>query len=149
MRRVITGIIAGTILLSPINAVAYERQCVEPVEVTYEEAQLLMKIASCEAGNQGIEGQRYVMSVVINRVNSPDYPDSIKDVIYQPYQFATKGLSRANITTESHLALADIERGSVYPGIIAFENIDNDELEQYFSKDFVHKDHAFYIKKTK
>ena len=44
-------------------------------ELTYEEAQLLMKIAVAEAGNQGTEGMWLVMSVVMNRVKDPDFPD--------------------------------------------------------------------------
>lgn len=138
------GIIALLIMLmlTPIHAQA--RECPDTVEVTYEEAQLLMKIAYCEAGNQGIEGQRYVMSVVLNRVDSPDYPDTIKDVIFQPHQFATKGMEKAEITWETHLALADIECGSVYPGIIGFEKVENTILEKYFVEDFRYKDHIFY-----
>ena len=91
MKKFIMGVILGLIILNqPINSRAYERQCPKPIEMSYEEAQELMKIAFCEAGNQGIEGQRFVMSVIINRVNSPDWPDTIHEVIYQPCQFATK-----------------------------------------------------------
>lgn len=122
----------------PIHAEA------KTIEVTYEEAQLLMKIAYCEAGNQGREGQRYIMSVVLNRVNSPDYPDSIKEVIYQPHQFATKGMDEAEITVDTHLALADIERGILDKEIIGFERKENTVLEQYFVEQFTYKDHTFY-----
>lgn len=145
MKRLTLGILLGMAILSqPVNARAQERQCSDPIEVTYEEAQELMKIAWCEAGNQGIEGQRYVMSVVLNRVNSPDYPDSIHDVIYQPHQFATKGMSKADVTVETHMALAEIEMGNLVPEIVAFEKADNSALDVYFSKAFTFKDHVFY-----
>lgn len=52
-------------------------------EFTYEEAQLLMRMAQAEAGNQGIDGMWLVMSVAINRVKSKNFPGSITDVIYQ------------------------------------------------------------------
>ena len=41
-----------------------------------------------EARNQGDEGMLMVMSVTKNRVASDAYPDSICDVVYQPYQFS-------------------------------------------------------------
>ena len=73
MKKIIMGVLLGvTILSQPISARAQVRQCPNPIEVTYEEAQELMQIAWCEAGNQGIDGQRYVMSVVINRVKKRD-----------------------------------------------------------------------------
>lgn len=133
-----------TLMLTPMHAQA--RDCPEPVEVTYEEAQLLMKVAFCEAGNQGIEGQRYVMSVILNRVNSPEFPNSIKEVVYQPHQFATKGIPGAEITEETHRALAEIECGCVYPDIIGFEKIGNTDLEKYFVETFRFRDHIFYKK---
>lgn len=49
--------------------------------------ELLAAIIFCEAGNQPYEGQVAVGAVVINRVNSGAYPNSIEEVIYQPGQF--------------------------------------------------------------
>lgn len=148
MKKILAGFLIGAIILNaPINSRAYERQCPKPIEVTYEEAQELMKIAWCEARNQGIDGQRFVMSVVINRVNSPDYPDNIHDVIFQPHQFATEGMKDAEVTRETHLALAELEMGNLVPEVIAFEKSESDFLNQYFDKAFTFKDHTFYTKK--
>lgn len=44
---------------------------------------LLAKIAMAEAGGEGIEGKAYVIMVVLNRVRSDAFPDTIRDVIYQ------------------------------------------------------------------
>ena len=41
----------------------------------------------CEAGNQPYEGQVAVGAVVMNRVRSGVYPNSISEVIYQSGQF--------------------------------------------------------------
>ena len=38
---------------------------------------------------EGHDGQKAVIEVVFNRVLSPDWPDTVKDVIYQKGQFAT------------------------------------------------------------
>ena len=49
--------------------------------------ELLASLIFCEAGNQPYEGQVAVGAVVMNRVKSSTYPDTISDVIYQSGQF--------------------------------------------------------------
>lgn len=49
--------------------------------------ELLAALIFCEAGNQPYEGQVAVGAVVMNRVNSSAYPNTISDVIYQSGQF--------------------------------------------------------------
>lgn len=148
MKRVIAGILAGLCVLTcPIQADAYERQCPQTIEVTQQEAVELMQIASAEALNQGIDGMRYVMSVVINRVNSPDYPNDIHSVIYQPHQFYTAGMAKAEITPEVHMALALLEMGNLTPEIVAFETVQSDALDVYYSEAFTSGDHKFYTVK--
>lgn len=48
---------------------------------------LLASLIQCEAGGEPYEGQVAVGTVVMNRVESDDFPDNIYDVIYQPDQF--------------------------------------------------------------
>jgi hypothetical protein len=57
------------------------------VSCTEEEIDLLARVVNAEAGNEPMEGQVAVAAVVINRVRSPQYPNSIDDVIRQPGQF--------------------------------------------------------------
>ena len=148
MKRGIAGILAGLCVLTyPIQADAYERQCPQTIEVTQQEAVELMQIASAEALNQGIDGMRYVMSVVINRVNSPDYPNDIHSVIYQPHQFYTAGMAKADITPEVHMALALLEMGNLTPEIVAFETVQSDALDVYYSEAFTSGNHKFYTVK--
>ena len=49
---------------------------------------LLANIIYCEAGGEPYEGQVAVGAVVINRVLSSKYPNTVIGVIYQPYQFS-------------------------------------------------------------
>ena len=58
-------------------------------EVTYAEGDryLLANLIYCEAGNQPYEGQVGVGAVVMNRVMSAVFPDTIVGVIYQSNQF--------------------------------------------------------------
>ena len=52
------------------------------------ELELLSTIIYCEAGNQSYEGQLAVGSVIMNRVASGSFPNSISGVIYQSGQFS-------------------------------------------------------------
>ncbi|MGN1266650.1 MAG: cell wall hydrolase [Dorea sp.] len=49
--------------------------------------ELLASIIYCEAGNQPYKGQVAVGAVILNRVQSSSYPNSIEAVIYQKGQF--------------------------------------------------------------
>ena len=148
MKRVVAGILAGLcILTQPVTAHAHERQCPTVIEVTQAEAMELMQIASAEALNQGTPGMLLVMSVVMNRVASPDYPDTIHEVIHQPHQFYTAGMKSAELTSDVHMALAQLEMGCKYPEIVAFERSENDSLDVYYDEAFDFKDHTFYTVK--
>lgn len=52
-----------------------------------EDLDLLARIIYAEARGESFEGQVAVGAVVLNRVQHPDFPKSIKDVVYQPGQF--------------------------------------------------------------
>lgn len=79
----------------------------EVTAVSGEDADLLAALIYCEAGGEPYEGQVAVGAVVMNRVKSPSFPNSISEVIYQSGQFGpaiTGKLSRvmaAGSTTES------------------------------------------------
>ena len=148
MKKKLLGVLVGLVLLcQPVQVEAHERQCPPPIEITYEEAQELLEIAFCEAGNQGVDGQLYVMSVIWNRVNDPAFPDNIHDVIHQRGQFATAGMSKAEPTWETHYALALLEMGNCTPEIIAFERTESNVLDVYFSEAFDYRAHTFYTSK--
>ena len=59
----------------------------QAAQTAAEEKELLAALIFCEAGNQPYEGQVAVGAVVMNRVNSGQFPDTITDVIYQSGQF--------------------------------------------------------------
>lgn len=52
------------------------------------EKELLASLIFCEAGNQPYEGQVAVGVVVMNRIKSSSYPDTMEEVIYQSGQFS-------------------------------------------------------------
>lgn len=49
--------------------------------------QYMTKCVIAEAGNQDEIGKRLVADVILNRWESEDFPNTIPDVINQPYQF--------------------------------------------------------------
>lgn len=65
-----------------------------------EESQMLMKIAMAEAEGESVEGKALVMLVVLNRVWSEDFPDTIEEVIFQPEQFSPVTEGGRYYTTE-------------------------------------------------
>ncbi len=72
-----------------------EMVIVEPITVieepkyTNEELDLLARVIWCEAGSDWLtdEHQKAVASVVVNRVNDDRFPNTIKEVVYQPGQY--------------------------------------------------------------
>lgn len=61
-----------------------------------EELLLLQKIVMAEAEGEPYEGKVAVANVVLNRLRSANFPDTIKSVIYQKYQFSPVGNGRIN-----------------------------------------------------
>lgn len=58
------------------------------VDFTPEERELLARLIHAEARGEPLEGQIAVGAVVINRVKSDKFPDTITEVIYQKGQFS-------------------------------------------------------------
>ncbi len=89
------------------------------VNASASEQELLAALIYCEAGNQPYEGQVAVGAVVMNRVRSGSFPDTITDVIYQSGQFtpAMTGwldsvLASGGYTDSARQAAADALAGS-------------------------------------
>lgn len=64
----------------------------DPQAPTYteEEIKMIAQLTMAEAGNQSELGKRLVIDVVLNRVEheNPQFPDTVKEVIYQKNQFS-------------------------------------------------------------
>lgn len=77
-------------------------------EVSFSEGDraLLANLIYCEAGGEPYPGQLAVGSVVINRVLSSKYPDSVVGVIYQNKQFSPVGSGRLDLALANNRATA-------------------------------------------
>ncbi len=74
-------------------------------EITFAEGDryLLANLIYCEAGNQPYEGQIAVGAVVMNRVMSSVFPDTVAGVIYQNRQFSPVASGRLALAlAENH-----------------------------------------------
>lgn len=76
------------------------------IDMSHEERELLAKIVFLESGNQSLTGQRCVVEVVLNRVLSPLFPNTVRGVLSQPNQFSTyKNVGIAKPTMEQYQAI--------------------------------------------
>ncbi len=115
-----------------------------------DDAEILMKLAMAEAEGESTEGKAMVMLVVLNRMLSSEFPNTIKDVVFQSNQFSTVNAGGRYWTTEPDedcvAALRLIEHGyDESNGALYFESVVGDSwhsknLEFLFQKG----NHKFY-----
>ncbi|MDP5276704.1 cell wall hydrolase [Chengkuizengella sp. 2205SS18-9] len=108
---------------------------------TEEDALLLAKIISAEAGYEPYEGQLAVGNVILNRVNDTRFPNTIKDVIYAPNQFgpAHRGeLEGLQPSAESIRAAQEVLAGkNIVEGALYFFNPAVSSTDFFLSKEVV------------
>lgn len=64
-----------------------EQRAARRIACTEEDYQVLLKIVEAEAGICDDKGKILVADVIINRVLSDQFPDSVKSVVFEPSQF--------------------------------------------------------------
>ena len=75
-----------------------ESEAKEVISFSNDDLYLLSKLITGEARGESYEGQLAVAAVVINRVQDPRFPKTIKDVIYQPKAFSAVSDGQINLT---------------------------------------------------
>lgn len=118
MQEVTINISANEVFIKPAEP--------DPVEMVPEDDEIYL-LAACveaEAGNQSLLGKRMVADVILNRVDSKEFPDTISAVITQPYQFSTwwnGAIADAEVTEET-LQAVHMELGErSYPSLMFFD----------------------------
>lgn len=71
-----------------------------------EDLYWLSRIIYAESGNQSLDGKIAVGNVVLNRVASPKFPDSVYSVIFQRNQFTPASNGRINRTPTAECVIA-------------------------------------------
>ncbi|MFC4322917.1 cell wall hydrolase [Litchfieldia salsa] len=98
----------------------------ENASFSANELDLLARIVRAEAQSEPFEGKVAVAAVVLNRVESDLFPNSIKEVIYQPRQFQPVSNGQINKPADEesiravHAALTDMR--SIAQGSLFFYN---------------------------
>lgn len=92
--------------------------------ISVEDAEILMKIAVLEDYTDDVS-QAYIMSIILNRVNSPEFPNTVKEVVEQEGQFlklTDKRYLNAKPDVNSHFALAKIESREIETEFLFYES---------------------------
>lgn len=95
--------------------------------LTFDDLYLLSKIIETEAGSNWLteEHRQMVASVVVNRVKSPEFPNTLYEVVYQRGQYAAARTSRFEnlIPSEKAVrsAMAVLKDGSIAPPSVVFQ----------------------------
>ncbi len=69
--------------------------------ISSSDLNLLAKCVYAEARGESYVGQVAIAAVVLNRVESPSFPNTIAGVIYQPYAFTAVDDGQINLTPNS------------------------------------------------
>lgn len=110
-----------------------------------EEAALLAAVVRMEAGGESYEGKLAVASVVVNRVRSGSYPNSVDGVVYQSGQFP----GAANGTLAGFLAGGvggDSKKAAVeaLSGLTNVEYLHFNSVSRIGTSGYVIGNHCFY-----
>lgn len=115
-----------------------------------ENAYLLAKIAMAEAESESVEGKALVMLVVLNRVWSNEFPDSIPEVIFQERQFSPVSNGRFDSVEPNQecyeaLELIQVEKWDESQGALYFESeSESDWHSENLQFLFQYGNHYFY-----
>ena len=132
----------------PVEVVVY-KEYENETELTEDEIELLAAVVHAEAGNQDQVGKRLVVDVILNRMYSDKFPNTVTDVIYQKYngqwQFSSvPNLGKQIITEDDFNAVYAEMRERLDTNIVYFK------LNGYhtFAKDeYQHGAHYFSSQK--
>ena len=90
-----------------------EKEAARQAAVVYysdQDYEVLTRIVEAEAGGCDTKGRILVANVVLNRVKSKEFPNTITDVVYQKSQFSPKTVEAVNRALEGE----DYSQGALY-----------------------------------
>ena len=76
--------------------------------ITSAEREMLARLVYREANTESLECQMAIVSVVVNRWQDGRWGDTLKDVIYSPYQFTPANLLYKTTPTELNYTAVDL-----------------------------------------
>ena len=123
--------------------------------VTPDELDILHRIVWAEARGEDARGQQLIVNVIMNRVNSPGFPDTLRDVVFQPGQFspiANGAFERATpdqrIRDAVQAAISGEDNSQSATFFRALRGAEGSWHEQNLKRLFEHGAHRFYRERT-
>lgn len=134
--------------LEEIKQLTKNDEVINNTPVNYDTSDLAMMAAiiECEAGNQSYEGKLAVGSVIVNRINSPKFGNTLQAVLYAPSQFSPVASGRFAIVlargadAECTKAAKEVLNGHITINALYF-HMYNSEIDKGGT---VIGDHVFY-----
>ena len=153
-----------TLLTLLMTGQAYAEEGVAGISITLDqvkgldicpqgEKEVLYRIVEAEATGECIEAKKNVASVILNRVHSKDFPNTITGVVFQKHQFSPIGDKRywsVEVTEETIHAVDEIFEKGVTTEALFFVNLNNTsrKMKNWFRKlEYLFTDpsgHSFY-----
>lgn len=121
----------------------------------YKEYNVLLKIVEAEAGSEDLTGKMLVANVIMNRVNSDYFPDTITEVVYQKHQgraqFSPTEDGRIDSVTISQETVEAVRRvmmdgEDIANGALYFRSVHCDSTwhDNALTRVLEHGNHIFY-----
>ncbi|BBF44093.1 spore cortex-lytic enzyme [Lachnospiraceae bacterium KM106-2] len=128
------------------------------MDLCSSERKVLERIVQAEAGNQDIKGKMLVANVVINRIRSSRFPNTVKAIVFQhsggTYQFSpvqNGSIYRVKVSKETKKAVSRVLKGENYSSgalffvarkVAARSNLG--WFDRSLQRLFTHGGHTFY-----
>lgn len=104
-------LLPGQVLIMP--KVQPEEGSLSRGDVTRDDLMLMAKLIHAEARGESFEGQVAVGAVILNRLDSPHFPQTIREIIYQKnsrvYQFSPVGDGSINLDPNEKAVQAAVQ----------------------------------------
>ena len=131
-----------------------EKKAASRKAVSDDDYQVLLRIVQAEAGVCDEKGKILVANVVLNRVKSQEFPDSVRSVVYEPSQFSPVSdgsINSVKVTEETKECVNRALEGEDYSdGALYFMNRRGSRsravswFDSHLSYLFRHQNHEFF-----
>ncbi len=144
-----------TIRSEPVAAV--EQADTSEIQLSAADYDCLLKIVESEAGVCDRKGKILVANVVLNRMNSRYFPDTVREVVYQKNQFSpveNGSIDQVSVTEDTRQAVSmalsgtDYSQGALFFAARELAEEDNmDWFDRSLNYLFEHDGHEFFALK--
>ena len=131
-----------------------EKKAASRKAVSDDDYQVLLRIVQAEAGVCDEKGKILVANVVLNRVKSQEFPDSVRSVVYEPSQFSPVSdgsINSVKVTEETKECVNRALEGEDYSdGALYFMNRRGSRsravswFDSHLTNLFRHQNHEFF-----